>query len=74
MGEFATLKTSGGNVNITVPKGLGLNLDLHGSRVRTQLENFSGSMKDDDVEGTINGGGPMLSARTSGGSVRVSFR
>lgn len=73
MGEFARLKTSGGSVNVTVPRNIGLDLDLHGSRVRSQLENFSGSMEDDDVEGSINGGGPMLSARTSGGSVRVSF-
>lgn len=73
MGEFARLKTSGGNVNITVPRNIGLDLDLRGSRVQTQLENFSGNMEDDDVEGSINGGGPMLSARTSGGAVRVSF-
>lgn len=73
MGEFARLKTSGGSVNITVPRNIGLDLNLHGSRVHSQLENFSGSMEDDDIEGSINGGGPMLSARTSGGSVRVSF-
>lgn len=74
MGEFARLRTSGGNVDITVPRNIGLNLDLHGSRVRTQLENFSGNMEDDDIEGAINGGGPMLTARTSGGTVRLSFR
>jgi hypothetical protein len=51
-----------------------MELDLRGSRVSTQLENFSGDMEDDDVEGTINGGGPLLSARTSGGTVSVSFR
>ncbi len=74
MGEFARLKTSGGNVDITVPRNIGMKLDLRGSRVRTQLENFSGNMEDDDVEGTINGGGPLLSARTSGGTVSISFR
>lgn len=74
MGEFARLRTSGGNVDITVPRNIGLNLDLHGSRVRTQLENFSGSMEDDDIQGTLNGGGPELAARTSGGTVRLSFR
>lgn len=73
MGEFARLRTSGGNVDITVPRNIGLNLDLHGSRVRTQLENFSGSMEDDDIQGALNGGGPELTARTSGGTVRVTF-
>lgn len=74
MGEFAKLRTSGGNIDITVPRNIGLDLNLRGSRVHTQLENFSGDMEDDDVEGSINGGGPMLSARTSGGTVRVSFK
>lgn len=74
MGEFARLHTSGGNVDITVPRNIGLDLNLHGSRVRTRLANFSGNMEDDDIEGAINGGGPMLSARTSGGTVRLSFR
>ena len=74
MGEFAELKTSGGNIDITVPTNVGMDLNLHGSRVRAQLDNFSGNMEDDDVEGSINGGGPMLSARTSGGTVRVSFQ
>lgn len=73
MGEFARLRTSGGSVNITVPANIGLDLDLHGSRVVSQLENFSGSMEDDDIEGSVNGGGPLLSARTSGGAVRISF-
>ena len=73
MGEFARLRTSGGNISIVVPSNMGLDLDLRGSRVRTQLENFSGNMEDDDIEGSINGGGPMISARTSGGSVRLSF-
>lgn len=74
IGQFANLRTSGGNVNITVPEGIGLDLDLRGSRVRTRLENFSGKVERDEVEGTINGGGPKIAARTSGGSVSISFR
>jgi len=74
MGQFARLRTSGGNVDIFVPRNVGLNLDLDGSRVRTKLTNFSGSMEDDEVEGTINGGGATLSARTSGGTVSVSYQ
>jgi DUF4097 and DUF4098 domain-containing protein YvlB len=67
------LHTSGGNIHITVPKNIGLNLDLHGSSVRTQLRNFSGEVKHRKVEGTINGGGPKLTAETSGGNVHISY-
>lgn len=73
IGQFVDLRTSGGNVNISVPDGLGLDLDLRGSRVRTELKNFSGEVERDEVEGSVNGGGPKISARTSGGTVRVTF-
>lgn len=73
VGQFVDLRTSGGNVDITVPGGIGLDLALKGSRVRTELRNFSGEVERDEVEGSINGGGPKISARTSGGTVRISF-
>jgi len=73
IGQFVDLRTSGGNVNISVPDGLGLELDLRGTRVRTELKNFSGEVERDEVHGTVNGGGPKISARTSGGTVRVTF-
>ena len=73
IGQFVDLRTSGGNVDISVPDGLALDLELRGSRVRTELKNFSGKVERDEVEGSINGGGPKLTARTSGGMVRVSF-
>lgn len=73
IGQFIDLRTSGGNVSVRVPDGIGLDLDLKGSRVRTELKNFSGKVERDEVEGTINGGGPKLSARTSGGSVRIYY-
>ncbi|MDX1618455.1 MAG: DUF4097 family beta strand repeat-containing protein [Balneolaceae bacterium] len=73
-GFGANLRTSGGHINVTVPEGIGLDLDLKGNRVSTKLENFSGEIERDEVEGSINGGGPKLTARTSGGTVRISFR
>jgi DUF4097 and DUF4098 domain-containing protein YvlB len=73
IGQFVDLRTSGGNVTIAVPEGAGLDLELRGSRVRTELKNFSGKVERDEVEGSVNGGGPKISARTSGGTVRISF-
>ncbi|MCW9708419.1 DUF4097 family beta strand repeat-containing protein [Fodinibius salsisoli] len=74
IGEFVDLKTSGGNINITVPTNIGLNLDLKGSFVSSNLQNFSGKAERNEIEGQINGGGPSVSARTSGGTVSLAFK
>lgn len=73
VGQFVDLRTSGGNVTITVPDDAGFDLDLKGSYVSTRLDNFSGDVERDEVDGHVNGGGPQISARTSGGTVSVSF-
>ena len=72
--QLVELRTSGGNVNIRVPDNIGLDLKLRGSYVNTDLQNFSGNVERDEVEGKLNGGGPLLSARTSGGMVSLSFQ
>lgn len=72
--EFVELKTSGGNVNISLPGNTGFDLNLRGSYVSTSLQNFSGEVERDEVEGKLNGGGPMISARTSGGTVSLFFK
>ncbi|MDZ7772646.1 MAG: DUF4097 family beta strand repeat-containing protein [Balneolaceae bacterium] len=72
--ESVDLRTSGGHITITVPGDRGYNLALRGSRVRSQLTNFSGEVERDEIDGSINGGGPQITARTSGGTVRLNFR
>lgn len=74
IGEFVNLRTSGGNINISVPGEMGLDLNLRGSYVSTRLKNFSGEVDRDEVRGKLNGGGPQISARTSGGTVSLSFQ
>lgn len=71
--ESVELRTSGGHVTVSVPGGVGYDLELRGSRVRSDLTNFSGQLERDEVEGTVNGGGARLFARTSGGTVRLNF-
>lgn len=68
------LKTSGGNIDITLPRRGGANLNLKGSYVHSKLTNFSGDSDRDEIKGTINGGGPLVSARTSGGLVVLAFQ
>lgn len=67
------LRTSGGNINIILPRNRGMNLDLKGSLVHADLNNFSGKTDRDQIEGEINGGGPSVSVRTSGGIVSLLF-
>lgn len=72
--KLVELRTSGGNISIRVPENTGLNLNLQGSYVSTNLTNFSGEIERDEVTGKLNGGGPTLSAKTSGGTVSLDFQ
>ncbi len=68
------LKTSGGNIHAVIPDGLGLDLDLRGSRVETKLVNFTGEAKRDRITGSVNGGGIPVTLSTSGGSVILEYQ
>jgi hypothetical protein len=74
LGKYLTLETSGGSVKATIPGGKGLDLDLTGNRVKTTVTNFSGVAKDNQVKGSINGGGIPVKMRTSGGTTELSYR
>lgn len=74
IGESVTLRTSGGHITIGVPDGIGLDLALRGSRVQSNLDNFSGVTERNQLDGSVNGGGPSITARTSGGTVRIGSR
>jgi hypothetical protein len=67
------LKTSGGNIGIAIPESTGLELNLSGTFVNANIDNCSGKIERNKVNGKLNGGGPLLSARTSGGTVSLSF-
>jgi hypothetical protein len=72
--ERLNLRTSGGSITMTIPGGRGYNLDLSGNGVRAELINFSGTSERNRISGTVHGGGPEISARTSGGTVRVNYK
>lgn len=69
------LSTSAGGINLTIPKNVGANLNLRGSRVNANnLSNFSGTNNKGNLSGTINGGGMEIQASTSAGSVDLNFK
>jgi len=68
------LETSGGGIRVTIPSGLGLDLDLSADHIDTQLTNFSGTAKKDRINGQMNGGGIPVHLSTSGGSITLNYR
>lgn len=79
--EFSNLNasvetsTSHGNISLQLPKGKGIDIDLHGKSIRlNQLENFSGSKESRSMKGTLNGGGSIVKAETNHGTVSLEFK
>jgi DUF4097 and DUF4098 domain-containing protein YvlB len=74
--EDAELGTSGGDVTLWIDEAVGLNLDARtsGGDVRADgvtLKIKSGGSGKGKLVGEVNGGGPRLKLRSSGGDVRV---
>ena len=75
MGKFVKLSNSGGNIYLELPKGKGLNLDVHGDRIKTEgLSNFSGSMEKQSISGTVNGGGAPVDIHAGSGGVTLALK
>ena len=51
------LKTSDGDITVSVPDGLGMDITLRGEDINMRLQDFSGETSDHKIEGTIRGGG-----------------
>jgi DUF4097 and DUF4098 domain-containing protein YvlB len=69
------LSTSGGGVTVTLPADVAVNLDAEtsGGGVNCDLPvTVTGKHKRDSMRGTINGGGPLVHLRSSGGSIHVN--
>jgi hypothetical protein len=78
----AQLSTSGGSISVgdvtvALAGELRLNLDASasGGTVRTDMPvSVLGTIGKSEVKGSINGGGPVVTLRTSGGSIRLERR
>jgi hypothetical protein len=69
------LSTSGGGVTVFLPANVNLNLDAETSSggVSCELPVTTTGMKDrSTLKGTINGGGPRLVLRSSGGGITIN--
>jgi DUF4097 and DUF4098 domain-containing protein YvlB len=65
--------TSGGDVELILPRGTTGNVSAStsGGDVTTDIPVTTTVLKDSRLEGTLNGGGQPIEARTSGGSIRL---
>jgi DUF4097 and DUF4098 domain-containing protein YvlB len=70
----SSLKTSGGGVTVLLAPSVAVDLDAEssGGGVRADVPvTVQGTQDEDSVRGRINGGGPRLVLRSSGGGIRV---
>jgi len=68
-----SLVTSDGDIDISIPKGLGLDIKLKGENIKTPKLNLQGKIDENHVEGEVNGGGIPLEMITGDGTVTLSF-
>lgn len=74
LGKFVTISNSGGNVNLTLPENKGLDLKLYANKIHTDaLKNFTGKADDDEISGTVNGGGVPITVKASSGHLNVKM-
>jgi len=65
--------TSGGDIELSLPRGTAANIDARtsGGGVSTEIPVTSTERKENELVGTLNGGGERIYAHTSGGSIKV---
>ena len=74
--QECSLSTSGGSVNVTLDKAAAFELDASTSGGRVEAAGFSLAAEKisrdrNKLAGTVNGGGPLLKLRSSGGGISV---
>ena len=66
--------TGDGNIDITIPGKLGLDLDVRGESLHIPLDNFSGRSDEKSIQGKTNGGGIPVKLSTSDGNIRLTYQ
>lgn len=75
LGQYVKLGTSSGNIELEIPKNKGVKLEFYADRIKTdRLENFTGNIEDDEINGTLNGGGVLIKAKASSGNITLTFK
>ena len=72
--EDSHLRTSGGNIEVGLAASVGVRVEARtsGGRVVANLPVEQAEVERQSLRGNVNGGGPLLALRTSGGSIRLT--
>ena len=75
LGKYLTLDISSGNIDLELPKGKGIDIDLRADKIKyNQLNNFTGgSATDRHVTGALNGGGIPVKLTAGSGTINLTF-
>jgi len=65
------LRTSDGDIDLIIPNGLGLDLDLRGERISVDLDDYRRSTNKKKLLGTVNRGGVLVSLRSHDGKISL---
>lgn len=72
--ENISVSTRDGDIKVTLPEGLGLNINLKGDEIDTNLKNFDGTIDDEYIKGKLNGGGITINISTLDGDLSLDFK
>jgi DUF4097 and DUF4098 domain-containing protein YvlB len=68
-----SLTTSGGSIQLTLPRNTSANIEAtsSGGEITSEIPVASTQWQESHVKGSINGGGPPIDVRTSGGGISL---
>lgn len=69
------ISNSSGTTDLQLPGDKGIDLKMEANRIRTTtLNNFSGELKDDRIDGKLNGGGILVKVKGGSGNINLVLR
>jgi hypothetical protein len=75
LGEYVKLGTSAGNIALEIPKNKGVKLELYANKIKTdRLDNFSGNVEEEEINGTLNGGGALIKLKAGSGKISLALK
>jgi hypothetical protein len=75
LGKYVRINNSGGDIDLQMPKNQGLDLRLSGDKIRVdELNNFSGTKDENEINGKMNGGGVPITVDGGSGRVSLTFK
>lgn len=73
-GNYISIDNSAGRVNLRLPGNTGMDLKFGAMKISTEnLQNFSGTNSENEIKGSVNGGGIPITVDAGAGNLHVVF-